>query len=193
MRVPLGTDNGSALDVALPSSENSWLGRADQQHLSEECHATRAKIMHDDPELETAFVVTTLVDSMRHLAQPLADAWHDKAATDAAAESAPQGPIAAIREWLWFPMIYTREKRGNITVSWSDIPAGHKKISTRWQQRFTVASMAELDEHRIFHDMQELIFEASGKFKNHNDLAMLKKWMNEHNVGEAFTYLFDYE
>lgn len=53
--------------------------------------------------------------------------------------------------------------------------------------------MEDLDQHRKFKDMEELKFETSGKFRNHNDLDALKKYMTEHQAGDAFSYLFDYE
>ncbi|ORX56807.1 hypothetical protein DM01DRAFT_1334366 [Hesseltinella vesiculosa] len=187
------------------------------------------QLLNDDPTIEATALVSMLVEESRHLAEPFVQAWLAKR-DQASAKDKAQQPVPCIREWLWFPMIYTREKRGDIvdwaprygitgflfagkpgclclegteknvasfindikTISWANIPAGHKKISTKWQQRFTCESLAELDSHRLFSNMQELIFEASGKFKNHNDLAMLKKWMIERHVGDAFTYLFDY-
>lgn len=79
------------------------------------------------------------------------------------------------------------------TKSWADIPSSHKKISTKFQEKFECESMDDLELHRKFKDMKELKFETSGKFRNHNDLDALKKYMIEIEAGEAFSHLFDYE
>jgi hypothetical protein len=79
------------------------------------------------------------------------------------------------------------------TVSWADIPASHRKMSSRWKQQETCADMDQLNQHRLFQDMKEVTFDIHGQFANHNNLNMLQSWMAEKGCGDAFEHLFEYE
>jgi hypothetical protein len=79
------------------------------------------------------------------------------------------------------------------TISWADIPAGHRKMSSRWKQHVDCSNTEELNQSRLFKDMTEVKFDIYGKFSNHNDLNKLKAWMQEKGCGAAFDHLFEYD
>ncbi|KAI8343209.1 hypothetical protein BC941DRAFT_498296 [Chlamydoabsidia padenii] len=228
----LGLADEQYCQLTIPSSakQNQWLDRTQHQQLTQEwdnrwCH------QDDDDRASRILIMLEQVPSLvEHMVKQYEQQQErERQEKDKTLE---MGPIKCLREWLWLPMIYTKEKRGHIvdwapsygitgflfagkpgclclegseksvisfindikTISWADIPAGHKKISTKYQERFICDSMAIFDQdHRKFTIMQELKFDTSGKFRNHNDLDMLKKWMVEHKVEDAFGHLFDYE
>ncbi|KAG9253453.1 uncharacterized protein F5Z01DRAFT_674864 [Emericellopsis atlantica] len=73
------------------------------------------------------------------------------------------------------------------TESWKDIPSQHKKVSERYRQ-------AGIDVTRVFDDMQEITDEFGdtrrGARGNRNDMSVLKAWLDEHGVGDAFEKVF---
>lgn len=73
------------------------------------------------------------------------------------------------------------------TESWNDIPSQHKKVSERYREEGTYVS-------RAFQDMQEITEEfvdtRRGARGNRNDMSVLKAWLDEHGVGDAFEKLF---
>ena len=77
------------------------------------------------------------------------------------------------------------------TISWADIPASHRKMSSRWKQHVACQDNNELKQARLFPDMIEIKFDIHGPFANHNSLSMLQAWMQEKQCGEAFDHLFE--
>jgi hypothetical protein len=79
------------------------------------------------------------------------------------------------------------------TISWADIPASHRKMTSRWKQSVECNNNAELEQQRLFENMIEVKFDIHGAFANHNDLSMLQAWMQEKGCGEAFDHLFEHD
>lgn len=77
------------------------------------------------------------------------------------------------------------------TISWSDIPASHRKMTSKWQERYECTSTEAMQQLRHFTDMKEVTFDLHGAFGNHNDLNMLQQWMHEQGCGAAFNHLFN--
>ncbi|CAO3581776.1 unnamed protein product [Absidia cylindrospora] len=234
-----GRASGSTTTVSTDHSSgaNHWLDCNTHDTLVTVWEvAWQAQLEEHGPEMDRGLHVMMILQQVPTLAEPMVQQYflqQQQQLLEQQQRSAESlGPVKCIREWLWLPMIYTKEKRGHIvdwapgyritgflfagkpgclclegseksvasfindikTISWADIPAGHKKISTKYQERFICDSMDVFDqEHRKFNTMQELKFDTSGKFRNHNDLDMLKKWMAEYQADDAFGYLFDYE
>ena len=59
----------------------------------------------------------SFLDTIQHI-QASAEALAIKARTDTPNITEPTGPVVFVRQWIWFPMIYTREKRGHI-IDWA--------------------------------------------------------------------------
>ncbi|KAI8890194.1 hypothetical protein K501DRAFT_281885 [Backusella circina FSU 941] len=207
----------------LPFASNPWLTRDQHEILCNELKQT-------SQEEERASALLEKIQEIQALAEPMIMEAISKQ-QKCNKQSKPQGPIVMLRDWIWFPMIYTREKRGHIvdwapkygitgflcpgkpgamclegkekdvvrfindikTVSWADIPASHRKMTSRWKQQMTCADIEQLDQHRLFEDMKEVTFDIHGQFANHNNLSMLQAWMTEKGCGEAFEHLFEYE
>jgi hypothetical protein len=79
------------------------------------------------------------------------------------------------------------------TISWADIPASHRKMTSRWKQHVNCSNKVELESHRLFENMTEVKFDIHGQFSNHNDLSKLQSWMQEKGCGEAFDHLFEHD
>ena len=73
------------------------------------------------------------------------------------------------------------------TVSWNDIPSQHKKVSERHREEGPELA-------RAFKDMSEITDEFGdtrrGIRGNRNDMSVLKSWMEERGVGQAFEKVF---
>ncbi|KAI8099566.1 uncharacterized protein BX664DRAFT_382090 [Halteromyces radiatus] len=222
-------------DMKISTTQQSpWLHRSLHEQLSAlfDAHWKKHYKEHIDKD-DRASLIMMVLDELSTIAAPILEAYTQQQRQQQQQQQQQEsaGPVKCIREWLWLPMIYTKEKRGHIvswapnyditgilmsgkpgmlclegteksvasfindikTISWADIPAGHKKISTKYQERFECDNMDTFNQTiRKFKNMQELKFDTSGKFRNHSDLVMLKKWMTEHNVDYAFGHLFDY-
>ncbi|KAI9007511.1 hypothetical protein CLU79DRAFT_778309 [Phycomyces nitens] len=225
---PCALKSGPGIQLTIPSLPNPWLNRDTQERLSRE--AQDAIQQHTDPDLiDRASCLIEVLQHTRDSAEFLA-LEHAQQVKESEVQT-DQGPVVFVREWIWFPMIYTREKRGHIikwapkygltgflcpgkpgalclegiaqnvtvfindikTLSWADIPASHRKMTSRWQQRVTCESKQELEKQRLFNDMTEVTFELHGAFGNHNNLNMLSDWMKSKGCGDAFYHLFEYE
>lgn len=101
----------SDFDIAVASSHNSWLSRDAHQALTRslqefECDAD------DQP--------TRVLDSIQFLQsqaeQAAVKAYLDQQNNDKNHDK-ESGPVTFLREWIWFPMIYTREKVNVYLVS----------------------------------------------------------------------------
>ncbi|KAI8370905.1 hypothetical protein BD560DRAFT_396298 [Blakeslea trispora] len=227
----LSLSSSAEYELTMPSAFNLWLTREDHESL---VYAMANEIDVSDQEERSTFIVEKM-QQMIVIAEPYALAWlkrkQEQTEKERAALAIENGPTRFLRDWIWFPMIYTREKRGDIvkwapkygitgflcpgkpgcmclegteqkiaqfindikTISWADIPAGHKKMTSRWKQVIECQNKAEFDRQRIFSDMQEVKFEIHGAFANHNNLSMLQTWLNEKGCKEAFSHLFEYE
>ncbi|KAJ3054819.1 hypothetical protein HK097_000744 [Rhizophlyctis rosea] len=82
------------------------------------------------------------------------------------------------------------------TISWADIPPGHKKISAMHSERFTVDGGAggggkdPFKGLRKFDGMTEVTFDLHGSRGNRNSLGQLEEFLKGKGVGEAFGWLF---
>ncbi|ORX60029.1 hypothetical protein BCR36DRAFT_266329, partial [Piromyces finnis] len=109
---------------------------------------------------------------------------------------AEQGPFEFLREWIYLPMLYSKEKHipkylNDIrSISWADIPPRDKKMSTRAQERFTCETMEEFNNHRKFDPLEECHFKIHGKRSNHQSMDLLEQWLIEKNCPNAFHDLF---
>ncbi|KAI8141999.1 hypothetical protein BJV82DRAFT_616721 [Fennellomyces sp. T-0311] len=213
-------------DIAIASANTPWLSRQAHSSLTELIQA------YEPDADDRASRILEKIQYIQGEAEPVAvQALEEQEANARKANAKNDGPCTFVREWIWFPMIYTREKRGHIidwapkygitgflcpgkpgcmclegtakdvsrfindikTVSWSDIPASHRKMSSKWQEKSDCDSKAALQALRRFPDMTERTFDIHGAFANHNDLNKLQEWMKENGCGEAFDHLFDYD
>ncbi|KAL0083858.1 hypothetical protein F4703DRAFT_1774394 [Phycomyces blakesleeanus] len=177
----------SAINLTIPSLSNPWLNRDTQERLSREAQTAIQQHTTDPDLVDRASCLIEVLQHTRDAAEPLALTHIQE--LDNCKVQAEQGPVMFVREWIWFPMIYTREK----TLSWADIPASHRKMTSRWQQKVTCEPKDELEKQRLFKDMTEVTFELHGAFGNHNNLNMLSDWMKSKGCGDAFYHLFEYE
>ncbi|KAI8974972.1 hypothetical protein BDB01DRAFT_728440 [Pilobolus umbonatus] len=162
--------------LLLPHSDNLWLTRED--------HDSLVSHLKSSVDMDRASYVLDTIQLVLSLAEPLAHQYLiDKKQKET---KQVEGPVVFLRDWIWFPMIYTREK----TVSWADIPAAHRKMTSRWKESYTCSSPLELNTKRVFHTMTELKFDIHGAFSNHNNLNMLQQWLEEKGCEEAFHHLF---
>ncbi|KAG2226896.1 hypothetical protein INT45_010175 [Circinella minor] len=214
------------------------IASANSQWLSREAHGSLSELLQSyepdtTPEEDRASCILEKIQYIQGEAEPMAEkALQEQEELNAKKNmNKNEGPCTFLREWIWFPMIYTREKRGHIvdwapkykitgflcpgkpgamclegkekdvarfindikTVSWSDIPASHRKMTSKWQEKTECESLAELQTLRRFSDMKEYTFDIHGQFSNHNDLNKLQDWMKENGCAEAFDHLFDYD
>ncbi|KAG0170021.1 hypothetical protein DFQ28_011168 [Apophysomyces sp. BC1034] len=209
----------------IPSAANAWLSRDAQQSLTRNMEL----YLKETEEPDRASRILETMGHVQLLAESVATEFINRSIE--LSEKQVTGPVLFVREYVWFPMIYTREKRGHIinwapnygvtgflcpgkpgamclegleknvsqfindikTVSWADLPASHRKMTSRWQERHKCDSKDEIDSLRRFDNMTEVTFELHGNFGNHNSLSMLQAWMKERGCGEAFGHLFEYE
>lgn len=218
--------NKTDYHLVLPSASNLWLSREDHETLVN----TLNNITIDDAEDRSTWIIEKM-QQLQSITEPYAIAYAEKVKQGLKREQtlAEGGPVTFLRDWIWFPMIYTREKRGHIidwapkynitgflcpgkpgcmclegpeksviqfvndikTISWADIPASHRKMSSRWKQKLECNNNIELNEARLFQDMTEVKFDIHGPFANHNSLSGLQAWMQEKGCGDAFDHLFE--
>ncbi|KAG1471113.1 hypothetical protein G6F56_002306 [Rhizopus delemar] len=202
----------SDYQLSLPWTDNGWLSRQDHEQLM-------ASMV---PGEDRTSGILENIQQLQMLAEPMLVEEKEQVR-----EKTEQCDF--LREWIWFPMIYTREKRGHIiswapsyqitgflcpgkpgcmclegskekvaqfihdikTISWSDIPSSHKKMTSQWKEAFVCNNSNEFESHRLFKEMTEIKFDIHGAFSNHNDLGKLQLWMEEKGCGEAFEHLFE--
>ncbi|KAI9282293.1 hypothetical protein BY458DRAFT_497763 [Sporodiniella umbellata] len=191
----------------LSWKDNSWLSRQDFECLSGQL-TTQQGIVEDIQQIQNAAESILIETTVQTVSKKLSYEF--------------------LREWIWFPMIYTREKRGHIlswassyqitgflcpgkpgcmclegskekvaefihdikTVSWSDLPSSHKKMTSQWKEAFVCKDLEDFESRRLFKNMIEVKFDIHGTFSNHNDLGKLQDWMVNKGCGEAFEHLF---
>ncbi|KAF7727270.1 hypothetical protein EC973_007786 [Apophysomyces ossiformis] len=215
----------ATFQLSIPSAANAWLSRDAQKSLTKDLEQYLKET--DEPDR-----ASRILEAIQHI-QSTAEVISAERKKELTALSSEQKTSQAIfvREYIWFPMIYTREKRGHIvnwapnyrvtgflcpgkpgamcleglekdvtqfvndikTVSWADIPASHRKMTSRWRQQYKCDSLESADHLRLFDSMTEVTFELHGNFGNHNSLSMLQAWMKERGCGEAFGHLFEYD
>ncbi|KAI8090905.1 uncharacterized protein B0P05DRAFT_527910 [Gilbertella persicaria] len=96
----------------LPSTLNLWLSRDDHEALVHALHGIEI-------EAERSTCIIEKMQQLQTIAEPYALAWLDRTHQQAQREQAlAKEPVRFLRDWIWFPMIYTREKRGHI-VDWA--------------------------------------------------------------------------
>ena len=81
------------------------------------------------------------------------------------------------------------------TISWADIPPGHKKISAMHSERYTISGGGDNGADpfvglRKFEGMTEVTFDLHGARGNRNSLGQLEEFLKGRGVGEAFRWLF---
>jgi hypothetical protein len=86
----------------LPFASNAWLTREQHETLCNE-------LKQESEEEERASALLEKIQKIQGLAEPMATEAVLKQQEDSK-QSTPQGPIVMLRDWIWFPMIYTREK-----------------------------------------------------------------------------------
>ncbi|KAI9278503.1 hypothetical protein BDA99DRAFT_492311 [Phascolomyces articulosus] len=216
-------------DLAIASANSAWLSREDHGSLSELLQTYEPSTTPDE---DRASCILEKIQYIQGEAETMAEkSLQEQEANARKKMTKDEGPCTFLREWIWFPMIYTREKRGHIidwapkykitgflcpgkpgamclegkekdvarfindikTVSWSDIPASHRKMTSKWQEKTECESLAAMQALRRFPDMKEYKFDIHGQFANHNDLNKLQDWMKEMGCAEAFDHLFDYD
>ncbi|KAI9483037.1 MAG: hypothetical protein EXX96DRAFT_556595 [Benjaminiella poitrasii] len=104
--------------LTLTSANNVWLSREDHEKL---VHTLNNEIDPNDKQADRATWIIEKLQQMQMIAEPYATTWLQKTKEDSVLKaSANNGgePIRFLRDWIWFPMIYTREKRGHI-ISWA--------------------------------------------------------------------------
>lgn len=92
----------------LPSSANHWLSREDHEAL---VHALNNETAIDPSDDRSTWIIEKM-QQLQQIAEPYASSCLQKHQEDAlkAKSIAEGGPVCFLREWIWFPMIYTREK-----------------------------------------------------------------------------------
>ncbi|EIE90926.1 hypothetical protein RO3G_15637 [Rhizopus delemar RA 99-880] len=164
--------------LTLPSSENGWLNRQDHEQLTAYLNEK------NDKQEDRASEILENIQQVKSVTESIVMEQQEEKKEMIKDD---KKPIEFLREWIWFPMIYTREK----TISWSDIPPSHKKMTSQWKEHVECDSKAQFESNRLFKDMTEIKFDIHGKFANHNDLNKLQTWMEKKGCGKAFDYLFE--
>lgn len=91
----------------LPSAANLWLSRDDHQLLVN----TFNEIHVDESEDRSTHIIEK-IQQMQVVAESYAIQYLEKSKLEAQKELEARegGPVRFLRDWIWFPMIYTREK-----------------------------------------------------------------------------------
>jgi hypothetical protein len=94
--------------LTLPSSANHWLSREDHEAL---VHALNNETIIDPADDRSTWIIEKM-QQLQQTAEPYACNWIQKIQEDAekVKSIAEGGPVRFLRDWIWFPMIYTREK-----------------------------------------------------------------------------------
>jgi hypothetical protein len=98
----------SEYQLTLPSSSNNvWLSREDHETLV----GTLNRIEVEDGADRSTWIIEKM-QQLQLIAEPYAVAYKERSnqlAKNTKLE-AEGGPVKFLRDWIWFPMIYTREK-----------------------------------------------------------------------------------
>lgn len=99
--------NKTDYQLVLPSASNLWLSREDHETLVN----TLNNISINDAEDRSTWIIEKM-QQLQSVTEPYAIAYADKVMQGLKKEQllAEGGPVTFLRDWIWFPMIYTREK-----------------------------------------------------------------------------------
>jgi hypothetical protein len=106
--------------LTVPSQQNSWLDRSQHQQLIRAWDDHWRSLLGDNNDDDRASQILLMLEQAPQVVDPMVQ-WYCQQQKDReakAAKAAVVGPLACLREWLWLPMIYTKEKRGHI-VDWA--------------------------------------------------------------------------
>ncbi|KAI8394046.1 uncharacterized protein BYT42DRAFT_553136 [Radiomyces spectabilis] len=104
--------------IGIPFASNEWLSRESHQSLTRQadCYVQEHALTDDD---DRGTQLLEAIEYVQQSAVPLAVAWCTQLEQEnAEADDNDTTPLHFVRQWIWFPMIYTREKRGHI-VDWA--------------------------------------------------------------------------
>ncbi|GAA5794806.1 hypothetical protein EDC94DRAFT_606886 [Helicostylum pulchrum] len=97
--------------LSLPSASNFWLSREEYDSLVNMLN----EIQVDDDADRSTWIIEKM-QQLQTEAVPFAVSYLEKSKKQNMVRD--DGPVRFLREWIWFPMIYTREKRGDI-IAWA--------------------------------------------------------------------------
>lgn len=99
--------NKTDYHLVLPSASNLWLTREDHETLVN----TLNNITIDDAEDRSTWIIEKM-QQLQSITEPYAIAYAEKVKQGLKREQilAEGAPVTFLRDWIWFPMIYTREK-----------------------------------------------------------------------------------
>ncbi|KAL0137375.1 hypothetical protein V8B55DRAFT_1527813, partial [Mucor lusitanicus] len=102
--------------LTLPSAANLWLSREDHETL---VNTLNNEIQLDSSDDRSTWIIEKM-QQLQSIAEPYALAKLQKSKEEIEKAKLLQegGPVRFLRDWIWFPMIYTREKRGDI-IDWA--------------------------------------------------------------------------
>lgn len=106
--------------LTVPSQQNSWLDRTQHQLLIRAWDDHWRSLLADNNDDDRASQILLMLEQAPQIVDPMVQ-WYYQQQQDRQAKAAKAsvvGPLACLREWLWLPMIYTKEKRGHI-VDWA--------------------------------------------------------------------------
>lgn len=94
--------------LTLPSAANLWLSREDHETL---VNTLNNEIQLDSSDDRSTWIIEKM-QQLQSIAEPyaLAKLQKSKEESDRAKLLQEGGPVRFLRDWIWFPMIYTREK-----------------------------------------------------------------------------------
>lgn len=94
--------------LTLPSAANLWLSREDHESL---VNTLNNEIQLDSSDDRSTWIIEKM-QQLQAIAEPyaLAKLQKSKQESDKAKLLQEGGPVRFLRDWIWFPMIYTREK-----------------------------------------------------------------------------------
>ncbi|CEP11932.1 hypothetical protein [Parasitella parasitica] len=112
----ISLDSIADYQLTLPSAANFWLSREDHESL---VHILNNEIQLDSTEDRSTCIIEKM-QQLQSIAEPyaLAKLQKLKEDKDKGKPGKDNGPVRLLRDWIWFPMIYTREKRGDI-IDWA--------------------------------------------------------------------------
>lgn len=97
--------------LTLPSAANLWLSREDHESF---VNVLNNEIQLDPSEDRSTWIIEKM-QQLQSIAEPYAIAKLQKSKdeNDKVKLIEEGGPTRFLRDWIWFPMIYTREKVNN--------------------------------------------------------------------------------
>lgn len=93
----------SDYQLYLPSASNLWLSRHNHETL-----VNQLNDIEMDPNNDRSTWIIEKMQQLQTIAVPYAIRYLSEKKVETA--TIDDGPVRLLREWIWFPMIYTREK-----------------------------------------------------------------------------------